>query len=228
VSAEFHYRRLPWRGREEWMTELGKGPSLLLIPPLFEEMNRCRAILIDAGRVLAADGYRVHMPDLPGTGESEQTLRQVSWDEWRDFVAHLAVELKPVATLSVRGGSLLDPGTGASWRLSPVDGARITRELVRARRAVGDDASSDEIARDARVKATEFAGYPLAPTLYTGLDSALVPATPGRVVRLRGEAGPANRLIDAAPPWRTAEPRRDPELSQTLAGDIADWLSCAA
>lgn len=229
MSAELRYRSTLWGGTEEWLTEVGAGTPLLLIPPLLEEMNRCRAILVGAARVLGEQGFAVTVPDLPGTGESPRRLADVRWDEWRGFVAALTAELRPAAVLSVRGGALLEPEAIPAWRLSPVDGVRITRDLIRARRAAGAKESAEAIDTAARAGRTEFAGYSMGANLYAGLADARVADAVARTVRLRGDAAASDRVIDAAPPWRTAEPRRDPELSAVLGEDIAAWAAtCGA
>ena len=60
------------------------APFILFLPPLFEEMNRTRAFLAGAMRRVAAAGYCCRLPDLPGTGESERALEEVSWQDWQD------------------------------------------------------------------------------------------------------------------------------------------------
>ena len=53
------------------------APPILFVPPLFEEMNRTRALIAAIMRALAARGYGCWLPDLPGTGESLRALGEV-------------------------------------------------------------------------------------------------------------------------------------------------------
>ncbi|MEA3065760.1 MAG: hypothetical protein QOJ27_2212, partial [Sphingomonadales bacterium] len=85
-----HYSRYRAGGRDEWMMRIGTGPALLFLPPLFEEMNRTRALLAALMRRLAGEGYGCWLPDLPGTGESERPLEAVAWQDWRDAAGSAA------------------------------------------------------------------------------------------------------------------------------------------
>ena len=51
-----------------------EAPPVLFVPPLFEEMNRTRALLAAVMRRLAARGHGCWLPDLSGTGESVREL----------------------------------------------------------------------------------------------------------------------------------------------------------
>ena len=57
-------------GCSEWMMRIGRSeaPPILFVPPLFEEMNRTRALIAAMMRALSADGFGCWLPDLPGTG----------------------------------------------------------------------------------------------------------------------------------------------------------------
>src|SRR5687768_8408820 len=89
------------------------APAILFVPPLFEEMNRTRALIAAIMRRLASMGHGCWLPDLSGTGESERPLEQVEWDDWRHDVtaasAHVAGKTgKPPLVASLRGGCLID------------------------------------------------------------------------------------------------------------------------
>src|SRR5688572_10433849 len=66
-------------GGPEWLMRIGaaEAPAILFVPPLFEEMNRTRALIVAAMRGLAAGGFGAWLPDLRGTGESEVLLDEV-------------------------------------------------------------------------------------------------------------------------------------------------------
>lgn len=108
----------------------------------FWKVNRCRAILVGAARVLAGRGYAVHIPDLPGTGESERQLRDVSWAEWRDYTARAAEDLRPAAVLRCAAGPcsslpVRPPGGCLRWTAQDFPAFRLDW------RGVGDSSGED-------------------------------------------------------------------------------------
>lgn len=56
--------------------------ALLYLPPLAEEMNRCRALVSAQAHSLAKRGYAVLLLDHFGTGDSSGELRDATWDIW--------------------------------------------------------------------------------------------------------------------------------------------------
>ena len=189
-------------------------PPLLFLPPLFEEMNRTRALIVRVMRLLADKGWSCLLPDLPGTGESERAIENCSWDDWREAV-RAAAPGDLAAIISLRGGCVLDDAAEAPylWRLSPVDGAGVVRDLQRASR-VSDGAS---------------AGYAPAPALLDRL-ALISPAHHQRLrtVRLASDRGRADRKIDHPPPWRRSEPQSSSELAGVIASDIHEWVQLCA
>src|SRR6185369_2681030 len=114
------------------------APAILFVPPLFEEMNRTRALIVAAMRRLAKGGQCCWLLDLGGTGESERALDAVTWDDWRHDViaaaAYVAGRSKKPLIAALRGGALLDDGAIARgwWRFAPMDGAAVVRDMVRS------------------------------------------------------------------------------------------------
>ena len=193
----------------EWMMRVGPaGPAILFVPPLFEEMNRTRAFMAATMRALAAAGYGSILPDLPGTGESERDLSGRSWDDWRQAVAGLG--RVSFATVAVRGGCLLDDACHLpAWRLAPVDGASLVRDLERSAMVAGGGS----------------AGYDPSPGLIEALRAARPSATASvRTVRLSSDRGEADLKLDGPPLWRRSEPQTSSELSELIARDIAEWI----
>ena len=184
------------------------GPAILFVPPLFEEMNRTRAFMAATMRALAAAGYGSILPDLPGTGESERDLSGRSWDDWRQAVAGLG--RVSFATVAVRGGCLLDDACHLpAWRLAPVDGASLVRDLERSAMVAGGGS----------------AGYDPSPELIGALRAARpAPAASIRTVRLSSDRGEADLKLDGPPLWRRSEPQTSSELSELIARDIAEWI----
>jgi hypothetical protein len=179
-------------------------------------MNRCRTILTDVQRGLARAGIGSVLVDLPGMGESEQALDDLTFADWTVAVADAVTAIGgEIHALAVRGGCLLDgvPAIRSRWHLAPIDGARLLRELDRAATVAG---------RDDGLRA----GYPIGAALAEGLGGATVSAAERvRTVRLASDPAPADLYLDAAPPWRRSEPERDRALAEAIAQDVAEWIA---
>ena len=203
-------------GKNEAMLAFGPatGPQLLIIQPLFEEMNRTRALIAALCRGLAARGIGCWLPDLPGTGESPQALAGLAWQDWCDAVP-AAIEATGVAiagSVAIRGGALLDGGVaGRHWRLAPTAGRSLLSDLRRSALASGSDPATP-------------AGYVLAPELTAPLGIADVGADDRtRTLRLVSDDRPADRHVEGIPVWRRPEPQPDAALAALLVDDIASW-----
>ncbi len=213
-----------YNGRtNEWLLRAGdpRTPPILFVPPLFEELNRTRALIVAVMRRVAAEGNCCWLPDLRGTGESLLALEDAAWDDWRHDVTvaaeHIAKESgkRPVVA-SVRGASLIDDGVQAIgwWRFAPATGAALARDLDRASLAGG----------------AEWAGYPASPSLREALRAATAAdVTPVRTVRLATDAGAADHKVAGPALWRRSEPGSSSALSKALAADLIAWSrACAA
>ena len=198
-----------------------RTPPILFVPPLFEELNRTRALIVAVMRRVAAEGNGCWLPDLRGTGESLLGIEDVRWDDWRHDVTtaadHVAKESgkRPIMA-SVRGGCLVDDGVDATtwWLFAPATGAALARDLDRASLAGG----------------AEWAGYPVSPELRDALRGATIAdVTPLRTVRLETDAGPADHKVTGPALWRRSEPGSSDALARALADDLIKWSrTCAA
>jgi pimeloyl-ACP methyl ester carboxylesterase len=203
-------------GAGEWRMRIGRkgDPVVLFVPPLFEEMNRTRALIAAVMRMLAQSGHDCILPDLPGTGESPRALDEIGWEGWRRAVA--AAAPPGAATVAIRGGGLIDDAAepACAWRLAPVDGASLVRDLERAGLAAGGGS----------------AGYSPSLLLLEALRSATPPALPRlRVVRLASDRAEADLKLEGPPLWRRSEPGNSTELARAIASDIETWIRrCAA
>ncbi len=208
TGGGLHYCRYRSGGRDEWMMRIGDGPALLFLPPLFEEMNRTRALIAATMRALAADGFGCWLPDLPGTGESERPLEEVAWPDWRGAAAAAFEASGAVAAVSLRGGVLLDGAAPARWRFAPATGASLARDLARA-----------------GLMTEGGGGYAPSPALLEPLAEA-EPAAGGRLrtVRLATDRAEADLKLEGPPLWRRAEPQNSPELAEAMASDISQWV----
>jgi pimeloyl-ACP methyl ester carboxylesterase len=195
------------------------APPVLFLPPLFEELNRTRALIAGIMRRVAARGYGCWLPDLPGTGESERALETAGWEQWREAVAAAAAQIchggKVAAVVGIRGGCLLDDRVPAqcAWRFAPVAGASLTRDLSRAGLAAGGG----------------MAGYSAPELLLKPLERAIpAPIDTLRIIRLESDPADADLKIKGPPLWRRAEPEQAPDLAALLAADIIDWAGQCA
>lgn len=207
-----------WRGGREAMLKMGpdKVPAVLVLPPLFEEANRTRRILVEVMRGLAERGVATVLPDLPGTGDSVVQNVEARFEHWQAALADLAEALpRPLASVAVRGGTLIDGVADHRWRLAPVTGRSLLRDLIRATALTGDvKASALEV--EASLGPTRLGGSILHPDLFKALEAA-APVGDGHVAELAGA------------PWRRAEPGDDADLVAAMVAEIAAWrATCAA
>ncbi|HEX9946341.1 MAG TPA: hypothetical protein VGA98_02265 [Allosphingosinicella sp.] len=209
IGAGLHYSRYRVGDRDEWMMRIGSGPALLFLPPLFEEMNRTRALLAAVMRILAGEGYGCFLPDLPGTGESERALEEVSWQDWLAAAAAAAEACGPIAAVSLRGGALLDEPVRRRWRFAPATGASLARDLARA--GLMTEGGGGGYAPSAALLAALGSAEPV-----TGADV--------RTVRLATDRAEADLKLDGPPLWRRAEPQTSSELTEAIASDISRWV----
>jgi len=212
---------------------------LLILPALFEEMNRTRRLLTLTCAALAQEGVRTWLPDLPGTGDHAEQSTAADVPRWREAVealAHVAGGGRAVHLLAVRGGALLaEPGAASLYRLAPqASGAKLLRDLWRTRAAAESEAGSGITAAaiEARSLGGETivaAGYPITPTLAAQLRGTTSPALP---IPTRTAATAPGESVDivlpGAPVWRQAEPTDMAVLANALAIDVHAWLRVQA
>jgi hypothetical protein len=221
VSEPLAYSQYRSERRQEWMMRIGapEAAPILFVPPLFEEMNRTRALIAAVMRTLASRNHGCWLPDLKGTAESEASLESATWDEWRHDVSAAAACVEKAAgraplIVSLRGGCLIDDGAGAIgwWRLAPVAGASLARDMVRAGLA-----------------GVEWAGYAPSAELRGRLEDAVpVDQAPLRTARLASDAGLADVKLSGPALWRRSEPGSSAELAEAAAADVAAWYATCA
>lgn len=212
------------------------GPQILVLQPLFEEMNRTRRLLADVTRRLAAKGIGSWLIDLPGTGDSELRTGQASWAIWRNAVSassqHIRASHGNHYIFSIRGGALLDDAAGPipAYRLAPVaSGSRLLRELMRTRAAAESERGTSYGIRDIEAELAagvpvELGGYAVTPTLAQALASALLGDAWARNRTAVVGDGTADVRFEGPPVWRQAEPLPAHGLAAAVADDIAEWL----
>jgi hypothetical protein len=203
----------------EFMLAYGpkSGPQILVLQPLFEEMNRCRAFVADLCRTLATRGIGCWLPDLPGTGESLRPLESIGWADWvtagDDAAMLIGTETgTPPLSVAIRGGALIESDQASRrWRLSPTTGRSLLSDLRRSALASGGDPAAP-------------AGYRIGDNLVTRLETGVLPGGSDiRTLRLLSDDREADLRIEGTPIWRRPEPVSDPAMLALVADDIAEW-----
>ena len=163
---------------------------VLIVPAFAEEMNKCRKMLTDVSRALLQHSIASVMPDLSGTGDSEQEFGTANWGLWREDLA-ATVDWCRSQGLSIRGAvgvrlgcalladlaqdALPDLRCSVMWQ--PVaNGKDFLTQFLRLRVAATmmDSARKetvDELLAKLRAgQSVEVAGYDLSPQLAADLQ----------------------------------------------------------
>ena len=209
----------------------GSSRRVLLVPPLFDEMNRMRKMLVDVMHALGSFETSSFLPDLPGTNESLVALEQVSLSDWRQSLQACARQHDISHIASFRAGTLAvaEMESARHWIFSPVKGATILRTMMRTRvaadRESGLNTSLAELTEQAGAGSLELAGNILGSELFAQLNATEIPdMTSQRIVRLQSDSKPADSHIAGSALWLRAEPGEDPAMSFAIAQDIAEWM----
>jgi len=196
----------------------GTARRLLIIPPLFEEMNRSRAFLANVGRELASLNIATLLPDLPGTGDCGRALEHICWQEWQEALHALVRAEKPDHILAMRGGALLAQHLHVPRDdFAPVkSGQIIWRALARARMVMeqesGHRLSQAELeSSSAQGQTLLCAGYALNPLMVRGLQQAHITQPAKQTWHLNADG------LEGPPIWLQAEPLAAPDMAQRLA-----------
>jgi len=213
----------PCPGGDEFAAVIDRGRRfrVLIVPPLFAEMNRTRRMLVSTMRALDGHGIDSFLPDLPGTNESLKDFVGQSLHGWRTAMARAARHFSATHVLALRGGVLVFPNVLPGWVVEPVSGASLLRQLLRiaviAAREGGEYADSASLFETARREGITIAGYDFGASLIAGLDSARPLDEGQREVRQSELGGPAL--------WLRAEPGDDPAQAARLAAIVAGGIA---
>lgn len=225
AATHLHYE---FGGQKEYCLSFGDAAAnrnILIVPPLFGEMNRVRRMLASAMRALAERGVRTLLPDLPGSNESAAQLAGQTIETWQIAVAAAALQLGATHIASIRGGALIDHKTGLpTWRLATVKGSSLLKTMLRTRIAAekeaGRNITIEQLMAAAQSGPLELSGYALGIDMLESLDSALPTANSNL-----HEAALSD--IDGSALWLRAEPQDDPVMSMSLAAELDRWsASC--
>lgn len=167
--------------------------DFIFIPPFGEELNRSRHMISKMARTMNQNGYGVFLPDLFGTGDSEGTYKDATWDIWKNNIcaAHDWLTDKGRNNISfwaMRTGALLaadilkeSPGLTDNLLLwAPVASGKnfinqflrikIAAELAAGRTITGKELQAELVAG----KSLEIAGYDLNPALAKSLSGSIL------------------------------------------------------
>jgi hypothetical protein len=223
IAPEYRTYDFAGLGEQALCCGIGHGRRILILPPLFDEMNRVRRMLVQAMRMLEAHGCGSILPDLPGCNESLAKLEAQNLASWRAAVLAAAEQLGATHVAACRGGALLDDALPdlPHWRLAPVKGQSLLKAMIRTRIAgakeEGIALTEAGLMAEAMAGPVSFAGNLLSPSMVTQLGEA-VPAELGNIVERRlGED------VEGSTLWLRAEPQDDAAMSASLAQDWATW-----
>ena len=197
----------------------GRDMRLMVIPPLFDEANKLRRLLVEMLRRLDAAGIDGVLPDLPGTNESLAPLARQTLENWRTGTAAAAAHFRATGVLTVRGGALLRPDGLPGWDYAPQEGPKTLRAMVRARliasKEAGNEETREEIETRGRAEGVTLAGWQIGPEMFSALEAAELPTREDGVSVIEQET------VGGRPPWLRAEPDFDADQADALAAVIA-------
>lgn len=204
---------------------------VMIVPAFAEEMNKSRRMLALTAHALAQQGIASAMPDLFGTGDSDGSFADASWQHWKADVIRVrnwcAEHGLPVTgMLANRLGCALGvdamrecaAALQATVFWQPVlDGTRTIDQFLRLRVAATlMSADARESVKDLRARlqsgaTVEVAGYPLGGALAASIDAVKLDLRGFAAGRLHwlevvrsadaGLAAPSSRALDE---WRSA------------------------
>lgn len=197
--------------------------TILFVPPLFDEMNRSRRMIVETMRYLAAHGVASIFPDLPGCNESISPLEQQSVTQWRAAIAAAAAQLGATHIASLRGGCLLDDAAAVPiCRLAPTTGASLLKTLFRTRIAADREAGIvtgiDELRNLGVRDSIDLAGHMIGPKMLRELEVA-TPTSANHMVEI------TLTDVDGTPLWLRAEPGESAAMSAAYAHYLQQWSS---
>jgi hypothetical protein len=200
--------------------------TIIIIPPLFDEMNRTRRMLVEVMRTLAGRGICSLLPDLPGFNESLANISKQTVGTWRQALEEAAVQLNPTHIVSLRGGTLIDDVADRPiLRLAPVKGASLLKTMLRSRlladKEAGINSTIEGLMASAESGFLELSGYNLSDEMLQSIQDA-APSTSCQFQEI------ALADIDGTPLWLRAEPQDDARMSAAFADKLDVWSATCA
>jgi len=166
---------------------------VLLIPPFADEMNKSRRMYSELARKLSNNNLNVLMFDFYGTGDSEGSLEEASWQHWLEDIksglSHLRDKVGgSINLMAMRTGALLAAGhlNAADTPINKlllwqpvIDGKVFFNQFMRLRLASSmmSTDKNKETSKDLKVvldsgESLEIAGYEITPGLASRLEAS--------------------------------------------------------
>ena len=224
------YQTYNFKGRNEQVCSIAAqngaaSHHILIIPPLFAEMNKLRRNMMAMARQLSAHNIQCSIADLPGTNESLSLLKNQDFTSWKAALESCADILDISHVIAFRGGALIDDIASAKphLRINPVKGANIIKTMMRskiiAQKEAGIEISFTELSNAAKKHGTELAGYHISAQMFADLqNSEPLPLTNVQEVRIGDE-------IEGEALWMRSEPGYDAHMAQSMADYIFAWCN---
>jgi len=191
---------------------------LLILPALFDEANRLRRLTVETMRRLDRVGVDSFLPDLPGTNESLVPLASVALAEWRAAATAAARHFDATHVLAIRGAALIVPQDLPGWRLAPLNGATLLRQMLRmrilTRREAGFEETQSGLIEAGLSSGLELGGYSLSAQMLADLQQATPPEETGQTII-------GQDMLGGPALWLRAEPDESPVQADSLAAIIA-------
>ncbi len=200
--------------------------TIVIIPPMFDEMNRTRRMLVEVMRALAGRGVCSLLPDLPGLNESLTDISKQTVSTWRRALEEVVVQLNPTHIVSLRGGTLIDDVADMpTLRLAPVKGASLLKTMLRSRlvadKEAGINSTIESLMATAKSGLLELSGYNFSNEMLQSLQDA-EPSTSYQFQEI------TLADIDGTPLWLRAEPQDDARMSAAFADKLDVWSATCA
>jgi hypothetical protein len=199
---------------------------IMIIPPLFDEMNRMRRVIVSAMRHLERFGIASFLPDLPGCNESIADLTTHSLSTWKLAMASAANRGNSTHIASLRGGALIDETHSdlPHWRFVPAKSETLLKAMLRTRVAGDKEAglitTSASLLKQAEHSPIELGGNWLGPQMIAELSVTEAEQLHDlRVVTL----GDGPNAVTGSALWLRAEPQDDANFAVAIADDLAQW-----
>ena len=216
-------------GFAEQLLTTGEGtPRVLIVPPLFDEMNRMRRTLVLAMHALAVRGIPSTLMDLPGANESLAQPDKQSLESWRAAGGRGRGggrpglhRLCPRRLPDRRRRRCSLPLAGSR----PPRGRALLKTLLRTRiageREDGRNVSAADLMEQAMIGPIELAGNRLGPAMVAQLGAAL----PAPLLAREVKPGAGENAVAGSALWLRAEPGEDAAMADAIAADIAALIA---
>lgn len=199
----------------------GASPHILFIPPLFAEMNKMRQTLVQSMRILADNGIKASLADLPGCHESIVSLHDQSLSDWNSAMISCANQHDITHIASFRGGALIDDLSRPTWRLNSVKGINIVKTMLRSKvissKEAGHDITIDQLIETANSSGIELAGYDIGAKMFNALQIA-EPSISDTIFEAK-----TGQHIEGGSLWLRSEPEYDVAMAISLAEKLSLW-----